>query len=227
MRPLVDLSGDGKSLQKVSREHHIDQGPGSVTIAAGGKYTTHRKMAQEIVDFMISGWRADARHGKCERVPSRIGSSRTKLPINPKALADAVAEARQKAMSSGLAVDPVLYERYGAEALDVAQLQSQHASVRASGGAKVATPPDPAGFPLLEAQLRHGIRTGMVLRLEDFYFRRTPLFASRADHGMPWAEALSRIWAEERELPASAAEEELKRLRAEVAHRSAWINTLS
>ncbi len=227
VRPLVDLSGDGKSLQKVSREHHIDQGPGSVTIAAGGKYTTHRKMAQEIVDFMIAGWRADARHGKCERVPTRIGASRTKLPINPKALTEAVTEARQKAMSSGIAVDPLLYERYGAEALDVAQLQSQHASVRASGGAKAALASDPDGFPLIEAQLRHGIRTGMVLRLEDFYFRRTPLFASRADHGMPWAEALSKIWAEERELPSTAAVEELERLRAEVERRSAWIKTLT
>ena len=49
VRPLMgDSNGD---LQKISREHHIGEGPGGSVIVAGGKYTTHRTMATEIVDF--------------------------------------------------------------------------------------------------------------------------------------------------------------------------------
>jgi glycerol-3-phosphate dehydrogenase len=62
----------------------------------------------------------------------------------------------------------------------------------------------------------------MVLHLEDFYFRRIPLFAARADHGLPWAEELARVWAEERHETEEHAQDELKRLREECAKREAW-----
>src|SRR5262249_25734125 len=92
----------------------------------------------------------------------------------------------------------------------------------APGIAPVTGAEDPAGFPLLEAQLRHCLRTGMVLHLEDFYLRRVPLFAARADHGLPWADALARVWAEERNLSATDAQRELEQLRAELGRREAW-----
>lgn len=227
VRPLVDLSGSGRTLQKVSREHHIDLGPGNVTMVAGGKYTTHRRMAKEIVNFVISSWRADARQGRCDRVPKSLGRSRTALPVNPKAVSDVIQEAKRSSESRGIRIPNHLFERYGAEAVDVAALQSANASVKITGaGASVSkalvSMPDPDGFPFVEAQLRYSIRNGMVVRLEDFYLRRIPLFAARADHGLPWAERLSQVWAEERELPASAAAVELERLKAEIAKRSDW-----
>ncbi|MBI3535350.1 MAG: glycerol-3-phosphate dehydrogenase/oxidase [Deltaproteobacteria bacterium] len=52
VRPLLTgTSGsEGQNLlQKVSREHVIWRGQGGVVFVAGGKYTTHRKMAQEII----------------------------------------------------------------------------------------------------------------------------------------------------------------------------------
>lgn len=51
VRPLIGESGG--DLQKVSREHQIDEGPGGSIIVAGGKYTTHRTMAEEIIDFVF------------------------------------------------------------------------------------------------------------------------------------------------------------------------------
>jgi len=64
VRPL--LKGSSADLQKVSREHFIGDGPGGSVIVAGGKYTTHRTMAQEIVDYAFP----KSKH------------SNTKLPIN-------------------------------------------------------------------------------------------------------------------------------------------------
>jgi len=112
-------------------------------------------------------------------------------------------------------VDAALLDRYGAEALDVMSLEREHPTARGVA--------DPEGFPHLEAQLRHAIRTGMVMKLEDFYLRRAPLFAARADHGLPWADRLARIWAEERELSQADADAEALRLREEIARRSAWL----
>jgi glycerol-3-phosphate dehydrogenase len=81
---------------------------------------------------------------------------------------------------------------------------------------------DPAGFPLLQAQLRYTIRSEMVVHLEDFYLRRIPLYATRKDHGMPWVDALAQVWAQERGLGESEIKVELESLRHELAHRSAW-----
>ena len=66
------------------------------------------------------------------------------------------------------------------------------------------------------------MRTEMVMHLEDFYLRRVPLQMAREDHGLPWAEELARIWAEERGLTQAESDRELEQLRAEIARRTAW-----
>jgi glycerol-3-phosphate dehydrogenase len=202
-------------LHKVSREHYIGRGPGGTVLAAGGKYTTHRLMAREIVDFALKQWRIDAGRGEAERPPNRIGPSRTESPVNPMATREAVEASRKEAGGRGWEVPEPLWNRYGAEALEIMKIQTP------------SSMKDPEGFPFLEAQLRYLIRNGMVLHLEDFYLRRIPLFATRKDHGLPWAEPLARIWAEERGLSESAAAEEAQRLKEELACRDAWKASLS
>lgn len=91
VRPLI--SGNTDSLQKVSREHYIDYGPGGCVVVAGGKYTTHRTMAAEVVDFAFP---------KTRRAD-------TKAPINPKAVSKSNASKN-------------LVNRFGGEAEDVAKL---------------------------------------------------------------------------------------------------------
>jgi glycerol-3-phosphate dehydrogenase len=221
------------SLQKVSREHHIGPGPGGTTLVAGGKYTTARAMAEEIVDHALMYWRRDHREGRADALPDRAllvrrGPRRsTREPINPAATPPALRLARARAgagaRAEGGAVAPsagavpeALYDRYGAEAATVRQLDEE--ARRALPGA----PGDPEGFPCLLGQFRFALRQGMALHLEDFYLRRVPLFASRADRGLPWAETLARLWATERNLTAGDAARELESLRAELDRRSAW-----
>jgi len=62
-----------------------------------------------------------------------------------------------------------------------------------------------------------------VLHLDDFYFRRGPFFASRADHGMPWADSLGKTISIARGI---SSESELARLREEVAYREEWRATV-
>ncbi len=49
LRPLIRPDGAVGSASDVSREHHVLSQPGLITIA-GGKLTTHRRMAIEVVD---------------------------------------------------------------------------------------------------------------------------------------------------------------------------------
>ena len=107
-----------------------------------------------------------------------------------------------------------LIERYGAEASTVLELRKEHPRARSR---------IPAGFPELAAQLRHTMRTEMVMHLEDFYLRRVPLQMAREDHGSALGRgARPQVWAEERGLTKAESDRELEQLRAEIARRSAW-----
>ncbi|MEK6705140.1 MAG: glycerol-3-phosphate dehydrogenase/oxidase [Bdellovibrionota bacterium] len=176
VRPLaaeVSKGDDAEKtvLQKVSREHHIAEGPGGSVIVAGGKYTTHRTMAEEIVDFTL----------KLENLSL---PPKTSTPLEP---------------------------RYIASELD----------------GRTAADDGLPGFPQLEAQLRYSVRNEMVMHLEDFYFRRVPLYLARADHGVPWAERLAYVLADELGSardgePRVDVLAEVERLKATVAQCERW-----
>ena len=51
LRPLV--TGKAATTSRLSREHHIDLSPTGLITIAGGKWTTYRRMAQDILDFAI------------------------------------------------------------------------------------------------------------------------------------------------------------------------------
>jgi len=128
---------------------------------------------------------------------------------------------RKELSAQGVELAESLFSRYGAEAQEIHEIQEQEK------GAVARAPQDPTedpeGFPLLEGQLRHAIRTSMVLHLTDFYFRRAPLYSSRADHGRPWVDFLSRVWAQERGLGAHESQLEKERLLTEIDKRSSWL----
>lgn len=207
---LVSHSGGGTSasLQKVSREHHISFGPGGVVVVAGGKYTTHRTMAKEIVDFAM-------KHDDLRLSASRDSS--TEQPINFSALSQSIENAKREAIRDRIEVPAVLWDRYGADALTIARIDS------ATESTKRMVAQDPEGFPMVEAQLRFAIRYAMVMRLEDFYFRRTPLFMSLKDHGRAWIAPLSTVWAQELGLSIGRAHEEAQAVSAEIDRRMEWM----
>jgi glycerol-3-phosphate dehydrogenase len=220
VRPLMDPkfgqdgADGGGSLAKVSREHHIDRGPGGTTMVAGGKYTTHRTMAIEIVDKALAFWTEDFWRDHADRLPP-WHQARTETSTNPAVSNEAVSEFRAEiapAVKSGK-VDATtleeLIERYGADARDILELHEKYPE---SG-------PSPEGFPYLEAQLRHGIRKEMVLRLEDFYFRRLPLYLCRKDHAEEWIEPLSRVWADELGKTEAGRQDEGSSMRAAITRR--------
>jgi glycerol-3-phosphate dehydrogenase len=59
LRPLV--TGKSATTSKLSREHHIDASPTGLITVAGGKWTTYRRMAEDVLDFAIREGMLDKR----------------------------------------------------------------------------------------------------------------------------------------------------------------------
>jgi glycerol-3-phosphate dehydrogenase len=175
-------------------------------------------MAEQVVDFALKTWKQEAGLGRFEALPSRVGAVRTRVPVNPDSLPLPAAQAKQELAAQGVELPPEIVERFGGEALMLAKIRDELEATELQG--------DPEGFPWLSAQLIYGIRQGMVLHLADFYFRRTPLFLARADHGLPWAERLSRLWAGELGASESERSQELENLRREIREREGWRGSL-
>ena len=210
VRPLVgpaDPAGNGTpALAKVSREHEIRLAPGGVVMIAGGKYTTHRVMAHQMVDFAVH----HAPPGGYSRVP---GPSNTRGALNPAVTLEKIESLRRAAT-----VPEKLLSRFGDEAERVLSLD---AGARRERG--YATP-DPDGFPALAGQLLFALQEEGIVTLRDFYFRRAPLYLSRKDHGMPWAEPLAKLWAQVRALDPSEILLEVASLEKEIKDRKVRLN---
>ena len=210
-------AAEGNHLQKVSREHFIDHGPGGSVVVAGGKYTTHRKMGEEIVEFTLKHWKAESERDPLVSFPKNLTRPETKSPVNSGATSEAMQECLRKAQREhSVELPKELIERYGQGAWEIWNIYENESPPQA----------DPDGFPLLHAQLKYAIQNEMVIHLEDFYLRRLPLYAARADHGLPWAESLARLWAKERGLSQEQMLDELEKLKKELALRSAWMGSL-
>jgi glycerol-3-phosphate dehydrogenase len=178
IRPLVNPNrghaGGATSLQKVSREQTIEYGPGRSVIIAGGKYTTFRKIAEEVVNFATQEWE--------HRAPQT--DDNLFLP----ALPETVLRAREVARSKGYVIPEKLFERYGSDAIQIYEIHLKDCDQSVQ---------DPDGFPHVEAQFRYAVRHQMVMTVEDFVRRRQPLYMCRQDHGAPWYPILKKALEQE------------------------------
>jgi len=144
LRPLLD-AGDGATAD-VSRRHAVLGDPMSgVLTVVGGKLTTYRRMAQDVVD-------AIARRPGVAAGPCRT----TNLP--------AVGAQAQNVRVPG--VPPRLTRRYGAEAPAVAAL--------ADGRPELLLPVAP-GLPVLGVELRWAVEREGALTVSDVLDGRTRL----------------------------------------------------
>lgn len=76
LRPLID-EGDSSTPSKLSREHVVDVSSGGLVTVLGGKYTTYRQIAEEVVDVVSK--RLGGQFAKCQTkdipLPGAMGGS--------------------------------------------------------------------------------------------------------------------------------------------------------
>lgn len=217
LRPLIrPPTRDGVEESAVSREHRIVVGRDGLVTVAGGKLTTHRRMAAEVVDTVTKLLRLT------ERLPADLGPANTDLEPLPGAVGwpeddDHEAVARQIVEASGGALDletgRYFAGTYGMRGLDVAR--------RAASDPALAARLVP-GRPERLAQVDHAVEVEMAATVSDVLVRRTQLFHRDVDQGLGAAPLVadrmaSRLgWSPERRRA------ELEAYQAEVATSRRW-----
>jgi glycerol-3-phosphate dehydrogenase len=181
VRPLV--TEEGRTAYQVSRTHRIFESDSGLVSIAGGKLTTYRKMAEELVDLACE--KLKARFG----VVTRQGSRTAQLALTEAALEPDLEVARLAERHSEFEHDVLahLALSYGSAISNVLALAEDDASMRS----RIV-----AGLPYVRAEVPYAIQYEMALDLSDFLIRRTHIIYEDKDQGMECASDVASIMAQ-------------------------------
>ena len=180
LRPLVAPS-DGSTV-KASREHRVTVEANGVVRIGGGKYTTYRVMARDVIDSVLGRVGRQGSPERHRRAPAhRRGRHGCPGPHRRRAHDDpGVPRARPE-------VADRLVARHGTEAPAVVALGAECDLLR----------PLVAGRPFLEAEVLWAVRHELALSLDDVLARRTRLAQELPDRGAAIAARVAQIMAGE------------------------------
>jgi len=165
LRPL--LREDHAHPSQVSREHRLLESPHGLISIAGGKLTTYRVMARDVVDRVAA--RLHELDGR--PLPPRAQTHRQPLPGGEAAELEVLVEAaRARGASETTARHLVAY--YGSEAAAVLNLVDRD---------RPLGEPIVAGRPEIWAEVTYGVEREMAVRLQDILIRRLHLFYEAPD----------------------------------------------
>ena len=225
LRPLIapDAGGaedDGEvSESKVSREHQILVGQDGLITIAGGKLTTYRKMAAELVDTAVDLLRLT---GKLPEELRESNTAKEPLPGGEGWPADddhakvtaLVVQAARGALGAETA--RFLADTYGMRALELAR------RCAADKGLAAQLLPDADGRREILGQVDWAIDEEMAHSLSDVMTRRTQLFYRDVDQGLGCAEKVAERMASRLSWDEARVAAELEEYRAEVGLSRAW-----
>lgn len=217
LRPLMaPVSRSGEIDESaVSREHQIIVGQDGLITIAGGKLTTYRRMAAEVVDTAVKLLRLgnklpslQAAHTDTEPLPGGVD-----WPDDDDH--EAVAVQVQAAAEGKLTLDQArhLANTYGTRGLRIA--------AAVVGEPELATPLVP-GRPEILGQVDWAVREELAARLADVMIRRTQLFYRDLDQGLGAAPAVADRMARLLGWSAERRAEEEAAYAAEVALSRRW-----
>jgi glycerol-3-phosphate dehydrogenase len=176
IRPLVAGGAEPSEPGDASREHAIAESGHGVVSITGGKLTTYRVMAAEVVDVVA------ARLGK--GVTKRPPTRNTPLPGGDLAYIDeAIAAAEHSTADTELAAH--LVRAFGSRWSGVAE------AIAATGGAERI-----AGSTYTLGEMRYVARNELAYTLSDILLRRTHLGFETRDHGTGSAERVATFVAD-------------------------------
>jgi glycerol-3-phosphate dehydrogenase len=198
LRPLV-LDRERRSASSRPREHAIVQGSGGMFTVVGGKLTTYRAMAAEVVDQAMRELRY--RDGR-----QRHAEARTDEDPLPGGETSDLSQFRERGLELGISAASVdhLLRHYGTEAAGIFNL----------GGAdrrlfrRLLEP-----HPAIEAEVIHAVRRELAQTVEDVMVRRFHLYYEHPQQGLPAARRVAELMAEELGWNQQRIEDEVKRYR--------------
>ncbi|GAB4399989.1 MAG: glycerol-3-phosphate dehydrogenase/oxidase [Anaerolineales bacterium] len=198
LRPLIYAEGGTYSI---SREHQIYRSPSGLITVAGGKLTTHRLMAEQIVDLAA---RVLAREHGVEA--ARPCSTRQALP-GAEVVGDGAAWMEDPDVRAHL------LDTYGADAAWIAAYVEENPAL----GERIV--PE---LPYLMAEVLYAVQHEMALSLSDVLIRRTHVIYEVPDGGADRARAVAELLAPRLGWAAADMERELGEYSRQVALTQAW-----
>jgi glycerol-3-phosphate dehydrogenase len=202
LRPLI-APGAAIGASHISREHLIQQGSGGMLTIAGGKLTTYRSMAAELVDRVTA--LLHELDGRAR--PLRAPTGETPLPGGE---ARALEPLGKPGIELGLFGETVehIVRTYGTECAAIFNLVRERREL-----ATALT----AGHPAIEAEVIHIARRELAQRLDDVLVRRIHLYYEAPEHGLGAARRTAELLAEELGWDAARVDEEVDYYRNLVA----------
>ncbi|HYR11180.1 MAG TPA: glycerol-3-phosphate dehydrogenase/oxidase [Longimicrobium sp.] len=188
IRPLLapNRPEGGLAASATSREHEIWRDRGGLLNIAGGKLTTYRVMAKQVVDAAARALkdehRVESGHSPTADLPLPGDPHEAWETFRDRTVADAVA--------AGLGADTGehLARACGEDAASV--LAAVRADAALAGRLM-------EGHPYVWAEVAHAVRAEMAMTLDDVMTRRLHLFYEAADGGLAVAEQVARRMAAE------------------------------
>jgi glycerol-3-phosphate dehydrogenase len=177
-RPLLKLR-TGRTPSKLSRSHAVVEGEDGLISISGGKLTTYRRMAQDVMD------RIDARQGH------RLGHPTTGMQLYGGAgWFDTRAVFLRRAGELGLGgrIAEHLSQAYGTAAGELLNVISSRPEL----GARLI-----ADLPYIEAEVVYACRAELALTIEDVLARRTHVALQEPCRGTAIAPRVAELMAEE------------------------------
>ncbi len=169
---------DGVSPSAVLREEVILESASGLITVAGGKFTTHREIAQKLVDQVMK--RLGRPAGICPTLATPLPGAR------PLASGDAAGGASMRGIPAAAA--EILKARYGTRAPLVARIASRRPEL---------AEPLSRGCPALGAEVVNAVASEMAHTVGDFLIRRTSLSWRSPVEAEAAAPAVARIMAAE------------------------------
>jgi glycerol-3-phosphate dehydrogenase len=185
MRPLV---GDpGGSTVKASREHRVAADASGLVRISGGKYTTYRVMARDVVDASLGRTEARRRRSATAELPVIGAAPRDELAqiaaSLERPLRDAAAARGETRATWPARVARRLADRYGREAPDVLAL-ARDLNLAAPLGERIDH---------LQAEVAWAARNELALSLDDVLARRMRLAQELPDRGASIAPTVAAV----------------------------------
>ncbi len=174
LRPL--LSGESDATSQLSREHAVSQSVSGLITVAGGKYTTYRVMAKDVVDVAARGLEQRVPES-CTHETPLVGAPGFRAIWNRR---EALAE------DSGLhtAVVEHLLKRYGTRIDELLALIADDPAL---------AEPLPGAPTTLAAEIHYAASHEGALHLDDILTRRTHISIETFDRGVTAARPTAEI----------------------------------
>src|SRR5579859_91447 len=176
-RPLLRLR-KGRTAARLSRTHEVVEGADGLLTVSGGKLTTYRKMAQDVLD------RIDTRQRRRRTHPT------LRMPLaGAPGWARARQEVNQLGQRLGLATDVLAHlgGAYGSDALQVLALVEERPGL----AARLV-----GDLPYIEAEVLWASHIEMALTLEDVLARRTHIAIEDRSRGLDAAARVADLMEE-------------------------------